>query len=97
MPDEGVSRQHPLTIFPNLKELELQDLPNMNSISPECITIDFPNMEKLKIVRCNKLKRLKLVAGSLRELQCTQSWWNMLEWDNENLKSAFSPSVKSLY
>lgn len=99
MPGEEASRQQSLTksIFPNLKELELQDLPNMKSISPQHITIDFPNLEKLKVVRCSKLKKLKLVAGSLRELRCEQSWWNMLEWDNENHKSAFSPSVKSLH
>ncbi|CAO2205215.1 unnamed protein product [Urochloa humidicola] len=97
--DEVVSRQRPLfeTIFPSLKELELQDLPNMKSISPQHVTIDFPNLEKMEVVRCNKLKKLKLVAGSLRELHCEQSWWNTLEWDNENHKSAFSPSVKSLH
>ncbi|CAD6271024.1 unnamed protein product [Miscanthus lutarioriparius] len=98
MAGEGASSQQPIikTIFPNLKELELENLARMRSISPENITMDFPHLEKLKVVRCDKLKKLKLVAGSLRELQCAQWWWNALEWDNENHKSAFSASVKSL-
>lgn len=89
---EVVSRQEPLvqTMFPNLKELKLRDLLNMKRISPKHITVDFPNLEKLRVVGCNRLTKLRLVAGSLRELQCAQSWWNTLEWDNENDKSAFS-------
>lgn len=94
---EGLSHGSPAeTVFPSLKELELHDLPNMRSIGPESIAVNFPSLASLKVVRCSRLKKLNLVAGCLKELQCTQTWWNKLVWENENLKTVFLSSVKPL-
>jgi disease resistance protein RPS2 len=51
----------------------------------------FPSLESLKIVECPSLKKLKLTAAELNEIQCTREWWDRLEWDDEEVQASYEP------
>jgi disease resistance protein RPS2 len=80
-----------ITPFPNLKELYLHGLSKFRTLSGGTCMLRFPSLESLKIVECPSLKKLKLTAGELNEVQCTRVWWDELEWDDEEVKASYEP------
>uniref|UniRef100_A0ACD5W4H4 Uncharacterized protein n=1 Tax=Avena sativa TaxID=4498 RepID=A0ACD5W4H4_AVESA len=77
--------------FPNLKELYLHGLAKFRTLSSGTCMLHFPSLESLKVVECPSLKKLKLAAGALNEVQCTREWWDELEWDDEEVKASYEP------
>ncbi|KAK7817409.1 putative disease resistance protein [Quercus suber] len=87
------------TIFPRLRKLVLEGLPILESICSSSNAIVCDSLQKIKIVKCPKLKRLPL---SLRDEQLSsppfslrikteKEWWELLEWDNHATKNALEP------
>ncbi|KAM3743845.1 hypothetical protein ACB098_06G006100 [Castanea mollissima] len=87
------------TIFPRLRNLVLCDIPRLETICSSRNAIVCDSLQKIKIVKCPKLKRLPL---SLRDEQLSsppsslrigteKEWWESLEWDNHATKNALEP------
>ncbi|KAG8055138.1 hypothetical protein GUJ93_ZPchr0001g29989 [Zizania palustris] len=86
-----------ITPFPNLKELYLHGLANLRTLSSNNCTLRFPLLESLKIVECPSLKKLTLSAGKLNVVQCTREWWDVLEWDDVEVKASYEPLFRPLH
>ncbi|CAL9165384.1 unnamed protein product [Musa hybrid cultivar] len=84
--------------FPNLTEIALRGLPELKRVSEERKMLVFPSLESMEVAECPKLKKLTLVAEKLREIKCQRSWWDQLEWEEEDdaTKSAFQLIMKPL-
>lgn len=92
------------TIFPRLRKLVLEGLPILESICSSSNAIVCDSLQKIKIVKCPKLKRLPL---SLRDEQLSsppsslriiteKEWWELLEWVNHATKNALEPLCEFL-
>ncbi|RZR79311.1 hypothetical protein BHM03_00005015 [Ensete ventricosum] len=84
--------------FPNLTEIALRGLPELKRVSEERKMLAFPSLESMEVAECPKLRKLTLVAEKLREIKCQRSWWDQLEWEEEDdaTKSAFQLIMKPL-
>ncbi|RWV82846.1 hypothetical protein GW17_00055615 [Ensete ventricosum] len=84
--------------FPNLTEIALRGLPELKRVSEERKMLVFPSLESMEVAECPKLRKLTLVAEKLREIKCQRSWWDQLEWEEEDdaTKSAFQLIMKPL-
>ncbi|XP_044499402.1 disease resistance protein At4g27190-like [Mangifera indica] len=72
--------------FPNLKELELINLPLLSNIC-NVATSTWNSLEMLKIDACVELKNFPSTFQKAEKLKCiywTQSQWNQLVWPNDN-------------
>lgn len=86
-----------ITPFPNLKELYLHGLAKFRTLSSGTCMLRFPSLESLKVVECPSLKKLKLTAGELNEIQCTRVWSDGLEWDDEEVKASYEPLFRPIH
>ncbi|KAJ9671356.1 hypothetical protein PVL29_025177 [Vitis rotundifolia] len=92
-----------LLYFPNLKRLELRNLPELKSIWKGTMTRD--SLQQLVVLECPKLSRLPLSvhitdgdeerrasASPLKEIVGEENWWEGLEWDTHpHAQSVFQP------
>ncbi|XP_072950993.1 disease resistance protein RPS2-like [Typha angustifolia] len=83
-----------ITVFPNLKVLSLSSLPNFKSLNSGRTLLAFPSLESFKVMGCPMLSKLKLAAEKLKEITGIARWWDELEWDDDDHKSAFLPLFK---
>ncbi|KAJ9707588.1 hypothetical protein PVL29_002564 [Vitis rotundifolia] len=86
--------QRNLSIFSRLVALRLDDLPNLKSIYKRALP--FPFLKKIRVSRCPNLRKLPLNSNSatnntLKKIQGGSSWWEELEWEDDNLKRTFTP------
>ncbi|KAJ4807456.1 Disease resistance protein RPS5 [Rhynchospora pubera] len=72
--------------FPFLKKMILYTNSGLESISDPIIT--FPALEFLKVVCCDKLKKLPFNTGNpptnLKKILGTEEWWNYVEMDDSS-------------
>ena len=94
--DEGGDseiEQQSLTIFSRLNELRLNDLPNLKSICRRALP--FPSLKEISVFGCPNLRKLPLnsnnATNTLEKIEGESSWWGELEWEDDNLKSTFTP------
>ncbi|KAL5720705.1 mitogen-activated protein kinase kinase [Ranunculus cassubicifolius] len=78
----------------SLKSIHLNNLPCLKSIYPTCLR--FPFLNEIRVFGCSQLKRLPLNSNNARNnkmqaIEGERYWWNNLEWENESIKSAFTP------
>lgn len=76
--------------FPKLKNLLLQDLPELCSISH--VSLQWPSLETIFIKACVKMKNLPHTienASKLKVIHCTEDWWNQQDWPNDTVKDDF--------
>lgn len=81
--DEGV-------VFPCLRAISIRDLPSLTDITHQAI--DFPCLQSIAVINCPKLRKLPLkVSGNstLPTVYGDREWWNRLEWDAADTRSAF--------
>lgn len=82
--------------FPFLKQLLLGPLDELEIICEPEIT--FPALESLSIGKCKKLKNLPFRTDNIPlKLNCIrveEKWWNIIEWDERNLKPSLSGYVR---
>ena len=82
-----------LGIFSRLKDLCLEDLPNLRSISRRALP--FPSLTKLIVINCQNLKKLPLdsnsARNSLKEIVGELDWWEGLQWEDETIRLIFTP------
>ena len=98
--DEGGNseiKQQFLSIFLRLEKLCLKDLPNLKSIYSRALP--FPSLRKIKVIRCPNLRKLPLkhsnsATNTLEIIEGEPSWWEELEWEDDNLEGTFTPYFK---
>lgn len=90
--DEGGVSEN-LGIFSRLKGVILDDLPNLRSISEQALP--FPSLTEIAVYNCPTLRKLPLdsnsATNSLKKIEGESSWWEELQWEDETLKSTFTP------
>ena len=82
------SNEFELKVIPKLKTLELYDLPEVESICTDD-SLEWPALENIKISRCQSLTRLPFNcenAVKLRCIECQQSWWSALVWNEDTIE-----------
>ncbi|XP_058106082.1 disease resistance protein At4g27190-like isoform X2 [Magnolia sinica] len=86
----------PHNSFPKLSILELDHLPELESICSQRFT--FISLEEMKVISCPKLKKLPLFRSSIHEIKVKiegkREWWEGLEWEDENARSLCSTIYK---
>ncbi|RWR73015.1 putative disease resistance protein [Cinnamomum micranthum f. kanehirae] len=85
-------------ILPNIKEIYLMFLPELESICRGFSNFEWPSLERIIINECPKLKSLSflsngtdIVAPALREIYGSISWWEALEWEDNDIKQQLQP------
>ncbi|KAJ3697092.1 hypothetical protein LUZ61_000797 [Rhynchospora tenuis] len=83
--------------FPSLNELNLVDLPNLQTICDQSIM--FPSLEKIGIYACVMLKKLPFrsntVPSKLTIINVKgKEWWERVEWEDNDLKQILQPLVQ---
>ncbi|KAL6335753.1 hypothetical protein AAG906_039516 [Vitis piasezkii] len=95
--DSEIEQQN-LSIFSRLVELRMFDLPNLKSIYKQALP--FPSLRKIYAVGCRNLRKLPLNSNSATNtliiIAGDSSWWEELEWEDDNLKRTFTPYFKKL-
>lgn len=86
-----------ITPFPKLKELYLHGLIKLRALSSSSCMLRFPSLKSLKIVDCLCLKKLKLAAAGLKEIQCARDWFDGLEWDDDEVKASYEPLFRHTF
>ena len=88
-------------IFPRLRNLTLWNLPELKTICSSSNVILCDSLNSIKIHECPRLKRLPLSLhlidgerssppSSLR-IETEKEWWELLEWDNHDMKMVLEP------
>ncbi|XP_058106547.1 disease resistance protein At4g27190-like [Magnolia sinica] len=87
----------PHNSFPKLRILELDDLPELESIFSQRFM--FISLEDMKVISCPKLKKLPLFCSSIHEIkgkiEGEREWWEGLEWEDEKAKSLYTRIYKA--
>ncbi|RWR71981.1 putative disease resistance protein [Cinnamomum micranthum f. kanehirae] len=85
-------------ILPNIKSIHLTFLPELVSIRRGFSKFEWPSLETIEIKECPKLKSLSflsngtdIVAPALREIDGYRSWWEALEWEDNDIKQQLQP------
>ncbi|XVF83879.1 hypothetical protein PTKIN_Ptkin16aG0529000 [Pterospermum kingtungense] len=88
-------------ILPKLRKLVLRDLPKLKNICNENGVMVCDSLQKLKIERCEKLKRIPLYLGRdkdepslplLKKIQVdSEEWWESAEFDHPLAKNVLQP------
>lgn len=82
------SNEFELKVLPKLKTLKLYDLPEVESICTDD-SLEWPALENIKISMCQSLTRLPFNcenAVKLRCIECQQSWWSALVWNEDTIE-----------
>ena len=90
-------------IFPQLRKLILQYLPELKTI---CSSSNVILCDSIEIYKCPKLKRLPLslhlIDGELSsppsslQIKIKKERWELLEWDNHDMKMVLEPLCQFL-
>ncbi|XP_075668705.1 disease resistance protein At4g27190-like isoform X3 [Castanea sativa] len=89
---DSVKNMAPDPVVPNLRILELKNLPNLRTLCRDSET--WPRLEQVEVFLCNRLKRLPLTnqnTGTIKEILGESEWWDALEWDDDKTKSSLLP------
>ena len=88
-------------IFPRLRNLTLQYLPELKTICSSSNVILCDSLNSIEIYKCPKLKRLPLslhlIDGELSSppssllIKIEKEWCELLEWDNHDMKMVLEP------
>ncbi|KAM4092681.1 hypothetical protein ACB094_06G058200 [Castanea mollissima] len=90
--------------LPNLRVLDLDDLPELKTICSSSKVIACDSLEMIHIYKCQKLKRLPLSLPllngqlspppSLQKISTYEKeWWKSLQWDSPDTKKVLQPFV----
>lgn len=95
--DSEIDQQN-LSIFSRLVVLRLYDLPNLKRIYRWALP--FHSLKKILVRNCPNLRKLPLNSSSatnnnLKEIEGESSWWEQLEWEDDNLERTFTPYFKA--
>ncbi|KAL5726082.1 hypothetical protein ACHQM5_009153 [Ranunculus cassubicifolius] len=78
-------------ILPCLKKLSLRGAPKLQSFTNnQNLVMELPSLEELTVFNCGMLERLPFGTTSvpnLKNIHMKEELFNMLEWDDENVKS----------
>ncbi|KAM4092682.1 hypothetical protein ACB094_06G058300 [Castanea mollissima] len=86
--------------LPNLRVLNLKNLPELKTICSSTKVIVCDSLERVEIIECQNLKRLPLPPSpppSLQHIQGTKQWWESVEWDCPHTKNVFQPFFRRFY
>ncbi|GKV52408.1 hypothetical protein SLEP1_g58992 [Rubroshorea leprosula] len=75
----------------NLEILELLDMAQFRTIS-EDTSLAWSQLKELHIYKCPELKMLPFKKGNAKELKLIkgeQTWWDALEWENNEIREHF--------
>ena len=93
--DSEIEQQN-LSVFSRLVKLTLVAVPNLKSIYKWALP--FPSLKEIGVIGCPNLRKLPLNSNSatntLKKIEGHLTWWEELEWENDNLKHTFSPYFK---
>lgn len=84
----------PETVVPNLRNLELKNLPKLRTICRQ--KESWQCLEQVKVIKCNLLRELPLTAqnsDTVKEIVGELQWWNLLYCDQDT-KSSLHPCFK---
>ncbi|KAK9266360.1 hypothetical protein L1049_012631 [Liquidambar formosana] len=86
--------------LPRLRQLELDDLPNLKSIYKGVMVCD--SLRTIKVFDCPNLKRLPLSKGNeqpapaaLKQIRGNLEWWRSLRWDHPDDVTFFHQFLES--
>ncbi|KAA8535390.1 hypothetical protein F0562_030393 [Nyssa sinensis] len=106
--EEGITTErNSILTFSKLRTLKLVDVPELKSICIGTKTMVCPSLQEIYVFNCPKLKRLSLSTMnvddsrrtsetqlySLIKIRGQKEWWDLLEWDNPESKSALQFSI----
>lgn len=84
----------PVHEFRQLKILQLNSLQSLEKICNS--KLDFPSLEYIDIFACPKMKKLYFgKMAELKRIRGEKTWWDNLEWDNENSSLSLFPFFKA--
>ncbi|KAH7546633.1 hypothetical protein FEM48_Zijuj01G0221800 [Ziziphus jujuba var. spinosa] len=86
-------------VVPNLKKLELEDLPMLRTVISRPKEL-CPPLEHIEIIKCYLLRKLPLTvqnANIIKEIRGESHWWSELKWDNHKTKSSLRPYFESVH
>ncbi|RWR97685.1 putative disease resistance protein [Cinnamomum micranthum f. kanehirae] len=93
-----ISYNNDRLILPNIKDITLRDLPELVSICGGFSNFEWPSLETIQIIECPKLKSLSflsngtnIVAPALKKIKGKSSWWEALEWEDNDIKQRLQP------
>ncbi|RWR72027.1 putative disease resistance protein [Cinnamomum micranthum f. kanehirae] len=93
-----ISYNNDRLILPNIKNILLSYLPELVSICRGFSNFEWPSLETIYIYKCPKLKSLSflsngtnIVAPALKEIRGDSSWWEALEWEDNDIKQRLQP------
>ncbi|KAG4189610.1 hypothetical protein ERO13_A08G233500v2 [Gossypium hirsutum] len=85
------------TNHPMLRHLVLCELPKLKSIYTQTLHCD--SLQVIEVFGCPRLNRIPFspspVPSNLDKILATKEWWESLEWDQPNAKTAFQPYFKN--
>ena len=94
-------------IFPRLRRLTLGISPELNTICSSNNVILCDSLDSIEIEECPKLKRLPLslrrINGQLAsppsslQIKIEKERWELLEWDNHDMKMVLEPCCEFLF
>ena len=94
-------------IFPQLRKLILRKLPELKTICSSSNVILCDSLNSIVIEECPKLKRLPLslhlIDGELSsppsslQIYIEKERWELLEWDNHDMKMVLEPCCEFLF
>ncbi|XP_022749333.1 disease resistance protein At4g27190-like isoform X2 [Durio zibethinus] len=94
---ESINEDTATTNHPMLRHLFFCELPKLKSIYVGILRCE--SLQVIEIYGCPRLNRLPfslyLVPSNLEKISATEEWWESLEWDQPNAKSAFQPFFKN--
>ncbi|RWR72000.1 putative disease resistance protein [Cinnamomum micranthum f. kanehirae] len=89
-------------ILPNIKSIILWGLPELVSICRGFSSFEWPSLEGISIDGSPKLKSLSflsngtnIVPPALKQIYGRSSWWEALEWEDNDIKQRLQPFFHS--
>lgn len=83
--------------FSRLKTISIRDLPELRIITPLALT--FSCLKNIAVIDCPKLKKLSIRTAhnstTIPTVHSSKDWWEGLEWEELNTKSAFLTNFTS--